>query len=130
MARGMDTSRDPRRNLGPGGDLHAAIKAELAQHDYFFGTRVGAEDDGRRTLKRPAPTGGAEGSKPAFEGAHPNEIRLATLRENRRQAMAGLMQPPPDNERSGTKLVDPGLGREAYPQKFPVRQWTDPSIKK
>ena|ERR1700741_1848908 len=124
MARGIDTRLSEARRVGPGSSLHARIRAESNVHQYLFGQIVGTQDDGQRTLKRPAPVGGD------LEGAPPNAIKLVTLRENHRTAMSALMEPAPTNDRPVEGLRDVGLGRLSTGEEFPVKSWVDESIKK
>ena len=118
MARGIDTSQDPRRSL------HQAIQTETDNQKFLFGGLVGTQDDGQRTVKRPGPLGGQ------FEGAAPNVIRLAQMQDNRRQAMAGIMQPPPSNDRGVEGMVDTQLGRLSDGVERPVHSYVDENIKK
>ncbi len=140
MARGQDTSRHPGRIVGPDSSLHKQIAAETQTQKYLFGTTVGTQDSGERTLKRPAPaggmltmpTGGEAGpgySRPVFHGAHPNAIKLAQMRENHADAMAGLMQPAPTNDRKVEGLVDVGMGRLSDGVERPVQSWVDENIR-
>ena len=119
MARGIDTSQDPKRSL------HNAIKAETDTQNYMFGGLVGSQDDGHRTVKRPGPPLGGQ-----FHGAEPNAIRLAQMQDNRRQAMAGIMQPPPTNDRGVEGLVDTQLGRLSDGVERPVHSYVDENVKK
>jgi hypothetical protein len=129
MARGVDSSRVASRQVG-NHSLKAAVHAEVQRHLSTFGTVVGTMDDGGVTDKRPAPSGGAPGSRPVFHGAHPNAIKLAQMQDNYHKAMTGLMVPPPDNSRTTEGLVDTGMGRLSDGVERPVRSWVDESIKK
>jgi hypothetical protein len=122
MARGFDTSRDPRRDQS--GALHQAIARERANQEFFFGTELGPKDDGMRTKARPAPVGGD------FEGAHPNAIRLGTMVANRNDAMAALMQPADIRKPHAQPMVDLGMsGRLSDGVERPVRTYVDERIK-
>lgn len=137
MARGQE--RKPGSGVvGPGSTYHAAIQQATAKQTAMFGTLVGTQDDGQRTAQRPAPVGGhlpvpvgAEGpgySRPVFHGAHPNAIKLAQMNVNYDSAMAGLMQPPPSNDRKVEGLVDTGMGRLSDGVDRPVQSWKDERI--
>jgi hypothetical protein len=130
MARGIDTRLQAARQVGHGSPLHQRIQAEAATQSYLFGTLVGTQDDGERTLKRPAPVGGAEGSNPVYRGTPPSVIKYATMVESHQDAMAGLMQPAPSNDRKTEGLVDVGMGRLSDGVERPVTTRVDPSIKK
>lgn len=138
MARGQERPAGSGQ-VGPGSSLHAKINAATQKQVGMFGTTVGTQDDGMRTKARPAPvgghlpvpTGGAEGpgfSRPVFHGAHPNAIKLAQMNVNYDNAMAGLMQPPPSNDRKVEGLVDTGMGRLSDGVERPVQSWKDERI--
>lgn len=149
MARGMDTSGDPRRDVskavelgivGPNRSktLGQAIARETREQNYDFGVVLSPTDTGeRRGADRivggvvkwnqgRAPVGGI------LEGAPADVIRLTQMQENRRRAMPALMEQPPNREPVGSKkvkLVDKGLGRLLSSRTFPVSTWMDERIK-
>ena len=113
MARGQDSSRDASRQVG----------REAQSQRYLFGTVLGPQDSGERTLRNPAPVHGA------FEGAPANAIRLAQMQYNHEIAMPALMQEDPDNNRKAEGLVDKGMGRLSDGRSHPVHTYFDERIK-
>jgi hypothetical protein len=100
--------------------LSEGIAAETRTQHFMFGTTVGSQDDGHRSLARPAPMRQSDGAKGDFFGAHPNEIKLSTMQFNREKAMPHLMEHEKDNS-TKTKLVDTGLGRLSDGVERPVK---------
>jgi hypothetical protein len=92
-------------------DLHNAIKSEERMQHFLFGTTVGTQDSGHRSLAMPAPVRQSDGAPGAFAGAHPNQIKLSTMQFNREKAMPALMQPEYQDHSTKTKMVDKGMGR-------------------
>lgn len=124
MARGIDSGHDPSRQVGKPKQVSSpAIRQEAATQKHYFGTVLGPQDDGMRTLDRPAPMGGH------FQGAPPEAIALAQMKINREHAMAHLMQPAPTNDRKVEGLVDTGMGRLSAGPEKPVHKYIDERIK-